>query len=178
MKRIMSLFFALLIATTLSLDLGAETKEKKRHGTPEKSVFVFGIIFGTVRFTQIDPAFEPAYYESSKGVYRFDNVEPGSYLKLTMFEYGTPDNVWITYFLGLTGKSALDFRVPDKPGLYYAGALRFSEVKNNILYFQPYFNPEKYNELCALKWILTSLTHSPWRPVVENRIKELENAGK
>ena len=178
MKRSVSLFFALLIVATLSLDLGAETKKKKRIGTPENSVFVFGIIHGTVRFTQIDPAFEPTYYECSNVVYHFGNVEPGSYLKLTKFEYRTFDNVWITYYLGLTGKSALDFRVPDKPGLYYAGALSFLEVKNNTLYFQPYFKPEKYNELFILRSILTSLTNSAWRPVVESRIKELESEGK
>ena len=133
MKRIASFFFALLLAATIPLAVGAESGKAKRQGTPEDSVFVFGAVNYMVRFTQIDPAYEPAFYECSWGVYHFGNVEPGSYLKLTKYERNT-GTYWI-YTLGLSGKSSLDFRVPDKPGLYYAGCMDFSEIKNNTLLF-------------------------------------------
>lgn len=177
MKRTASIFFAMLLAATIPLAVGAESSKAKRQGTPEDSVFVFGVVNYMVRFTQTDPEFEPAFYECSWGVYHFGNVEPGSYLKLTTYERNT-GTYWI-YTLGLSGKSSLDFRVPDKPGLYYAGCMDFSEIKNNTLLFKPY-RPEKdkYNELWALKWIVRKMDDSAWKPVVENRIKELESEGK
>lgn len=179
MKRIVALFFALLIAATMPLVLGAEAKKTKRMGTPEDSVFVFGAIYDgyEIRFTQFDPEFQPAYYEHNANLYFFDNVEPGSYLKVTMFQHNGM-NVTTTYYTGLQGKSTLDVRVPTKPGLYFAGFMDFSERKNSGLIFKPGDPKFKFTELKVLKWVLPALNNDVWRPTIENRIKELESEGK
>jgi len=176
MKRIVSLFFALLLAATISLGLGAEAKKTKRIGTPEDSVLVFGYIrdIYSIRFTQLDPDFEPAYYQSSDMLFTFDNVEPGSYLKMTT--YRPNDGLYTPYSPGLSGKSTLDFRVPDKPGLYYAGFMELSGCERNMLIFKP--GDKKYTELMVLTWLLPSVKNKAWVPVIESRIKELENEGK
>jgi len=173
MKRISSLLFALLLAATMPRALEAETN---RQGTPEDSVLVFGYIrdIYSIRYTQLDPAFEPAYYQSSDMLYIFDNVEPGSYLKMTTYRQN--DGVYVPFSPGLSGKSTLDFRVPDEPGLYYAGFMVLSGYERNMLIFKP--GDKKYTELMVLTWLLPRLKNKVWIPVVEKRIKELESEAK
>jgi len=178
MKRIVSLFFALLLAATMPRALGAEAIKKKRIGTPEDSVLVIGGIWElySIRFTQVDPDFEPAYYESNDMLYIFDNVEPGSYLKVTAYKRreGFFD---VLYSPGLSGKSTLDFRVPDKPGLYYAGYnMTLSGCERNVLIFKSV--TKESTELMVLTDLLPYIRNKAWVPVIENRIKELENEGK
>lgn len=179
MKRIMTLLLTLLLAATIPLAIGAEEKKVKRVGTPEDSVFLFGAIYDgyEIRFTQFDPEFQPAYYEDNANLFFFDNVEPGSYLKVTMFQHNGMD-VTTTYYTGLQGKTTLDVRVPTEPGLYFVGFLDFSERKNNELIFKPGDPKFKFTELKVLKWVLPALKNDVWKPTILNRIKELESEGK
>ena len=181
MKRIVALLFALLIAATIPLALEAQEKKTKRVGTPEDSVFVFGgTINGNdeIRFTQFDPEFEPAYYEHDAYLYFFDNVEPGSYLKVTKYVHLSRGavNLYTTYYTGLQGNTTLDFRVPTKPGLYYVGFMDFTERKNNVLVFTP--GDKKITEYKLLKYILPCLKNDTWKATIENRMKELKDEGK
>ena len=173
MKMIVPLFFSLLLAAPMPRALGAEAN---RQGTPEDSVLVFGYIrdIYSIRFTQVDPSFEPAYYQSSDMLYIFDNVEPGSYLKMTTYRQN--DGVYAPYSPGLSGKSTLDFRAPGEPGLYYAGFMVLSGYERNMLVFKP--GDKKYTELMVLTWLLRCIKNKTWVPVIENRIKELESEGK
>lgn len=176
MKRIVSLLLALSLAATIPLALGAEAKSTKRAGTPEDSVFIFGCVMDAnmIRYTQLDPEFEPAYYQFNHSYYFFEDVEPGSYLKLTTFEHNGPA-MFTTYYIGFSGRTALDIRVPTKPGLYYAGYVDFSEMKKKELIFLPV---KKYTEVKLLKFLLPSVKNKSWVPVIESRIKELENGSK
>lgn len=173
MKRIVALSFALLLVAAIPLTLGAEAN---RQGAPDDSVLVFGYIrdIYSIRFTQVDPDFEPAYYQSSDMLFTFDNVEPGSYLKMTT--YRPNDGLYTPYSPGLSGKSTLDFRAPDKPGLYYVGFMVLSGCERNMLIFKP--GDKKYTELMVLTWLLPSVKNKAWVPVIESRIKELESEAK
>jgi hypothetical protein len=128
-----------------------------------------------IRYTQLDPAFEPAYYQCNRTFFVFEDLEPGSYLKVTTFVHNGPFEV-TTYYIGFSGRTSLDIRVPKKPGLYYLGYLDFSEMKKNELVFLP--ASKQYPESTFLKYLLPSVKNKAWVPVIENRIKELENEDK
>lgn len=155
----------------------AEANQSKRMGTPEDSVCLIGSVYdgGTIRFTQLDPEFEPVYYHRSRGYILIEDAEPGSYLKVTTFVHEEPF-VTTTYYIGFSGRTSLDMRVPTKPGLYYLGYLDLSEIKKNELIFLP--ASKQYKESTFLKYLLPSVKNKAWVPVIENKIKELEDAGK
>ena len=168
----------ILLFLFVCLGMHAEANQSKRAGTPEDSVFIFGCVINgnLIRYTQMDPAFEPAYYQRNSGPFFFENVEPGSYLKVTTFVHNGHSE-FTTYYIGFSGRTPLDIRVPTKPGLYYLGYLEFSEMKKNELIFVPFVH-KTCNERELLQYLLPRVKNKAWVPVIESRIKELEDEGK
>lgn len=192
---IRAMIFSILI--TMCLSATAEDAAGKKERTPENSVLVYGGIgdqTAKVRFTQMDPDFEPGTYEAWSLWFYLDSVEPGSYYKLTYYESRdvlvsqsfSPVTGWNVstgnrYSIGrpgLQGSTNVDFRVPSKPGLYYLGC-KSEGVVDGVTTFVPATwakradDPEKEYELFVLKRVLKKKKGTAWEPVIYARMKEL-----
>lgn len=192
---IKAMIFSILLI--MCLNLTAEDQADQRESTPENSVLVYGGIgdqTAKVRFTQTDPKFKPGTYEAWSLRFYFDDIEPGSYLKLTYYESRavlvsqsfSPVTGWTVstgnrYSIGrpgLQGSTPVDFRVPSKPGLYYIGC-KSEGVVDGVTTFVPATwakradDPEKEYELFVLKRVLKKKKGTAWEPVIHARMKEL-----
>lgn len=189
------MIFSILL--TIGLSVTAQDSADKKESTPENSVLVYGGIgdqTAKVRFTQTDPEFRPGTYEAWSLRFYFDDIDPGSYLKLTYYESRdvlvsqsfSPVTGWTVssgnrYSIGrpgLQGSTNLDFRVPSKPGLYYIGC-KSEGFENDEATFVPATwarkadDPEKEYELFVLKHVLKKKKGTAWEPVIYARMKEL-----
>jgi len=190
-----AMLFSMLISVCLSAT--AEDTADNKERTPENSVLVYGGIgdqTAKVRFTQMDPDFEPGTYEAWSLWFYLDSVEPGSYYKLTYYKSRdvlvsqsfSPVTGWTVstgnrYSIGrpgLQGTTNADFRVPSKPGLYYLGC-KSEGVVDGVTTFVPATwakkapDPEKEYELFVLKRVLKKKKGTAWEPVIYARMKEL-----
>jgi hypothetical protein len=177
----------MLLTIVTMLPLTAETgdKDNKKESTPENSVLVYGSIgdqTALARFTQMDPAFAPGTHEAWSLSFFFDDIEPGSYLKLTYFESRMVRMKSTDYTIidpGLQGKTPVDFRVPSKPGLYYIGCKTVNVDGDNYsmddaTWGKKAANPQAYYELLVLKKVLKAKIGTAWEPVIRARMEELE----
>lgn len=195
-KKFLLLTMVLSAIITLNQNVMAEENAAKPESTPENSVLVYGGIgdqTALVRFTQMDPAFKPGTHESWSLRFYFDDIEPGSYLKLTYYESRavlafqshspsgwavSNSNRYSINLPGLQGTTPVDFRVPKEPGLYYLGC-KSEDTVDGVMTFVPATwakkapNPEREYELFVLKKVLREKTGTAWEPVVRARMKEL-----
>lgn len=189
---------ALVLAGIVALPQGATAKDKesKPESTPENSVLVYGGIgdqTALARFTQMDPAFAPGTRETWSLRFFFDDIEPGSYLKLTYYEsrdvlafqshsalgWSVSNSTRYSINLpGLQGTTPVDFRVQRKPGLQYIGCKSEATVDGMMTFVPATWakkapNPEKEYELFVLKMVLKKKTGTAWEPLIRERMKEL-----
>jgi hypothetical protein len=197
-KRKRASLLAMILAGIVAFPFGATAKEKdnKPESTPENSVLVYGGVGDStalVRFTQTDPAFKPGTRESWSLRFFFDDIEPGSYLKLTYYESRdvlafqshspagwtvTGGDRYSVNLPGLQGTTPLDFRVQGKPGLQYLGCRSEAYVDGAMTFVPATWakkapNPEREYELFVLKMVLKEKTGTAWEPVIRARMKEL-----
>lgn len=164
--------------------LGKNTDNEFKLKGPENSILVYGSFISSIgiltnqyddmTFVQLNTGLQNqtvhAETNSFKKYWFAKDVMPGGSFKLIYFAEGSGNH---TFFItpGLQGKTAADFKTPDKPGLFYNGI-----CEQYGLGFKQDMGAA--GELETLKDIRLKFFGSAWDPLIKARIGELENAKK
>ena len=179
-------FLAITAGTFISCVTGPSpevTKNDFSQKGPTQAVLAYGAFIDSrpmfpyqlerLNFIQVTPALKPqdVYAVTNRGAKNWyaADVEPGGSFKLIYSETIRNRTIYI-YVPGVQGKTAIDFRAPKEPGLFFAGEVRIRKDGDN----QVDNTPE--TELKILKSMVQDFAGSEWQPVIMARVKELENA--
>jgi len=174
----------ILAVLTGCTTLGGQSANEFKLKGPENSVLVYGSFvsslgiltnqYDAMTFVQLNPALQnQAVYAETNSMKKYwfaKDVMPAGSFKLVYYAEGSGNT---TYYNnpGLQGKTSVDFKTPDKPGLYYAGICEVAGLGYKL-------DRDEAGELETLKDIRLKFLGSAWDPLIKARIGELENANK
>lgn len=166
-----------------------KSKAKDSSYTPENSVVFYGEYEDaseTVYF-QCDLNYEPDLQKFSGSVMASDPVPVGSTYRLysskgkskgTLIDQGIPQRVTFEWDeIKPIDFYQMDFKIPKKPGLYYAGTFKGWESNYNYK-LVPSDKDAVSCELKCLKAVLKKYKGTAWEKIIAERIEELETMKK
>lgn len=177
---------------------GSYSFNTEKELTPKNSVLIYytsGGLVENVTYAQINPKKEPMIFpiksQGMAGVCVMPPAEPGSYFKVIE---GTQKTANVDYYFmgGINLSYRIDIKVPEKPGIYFAGILSEAFPVSTYEEFLEYKKKEKgttifinlkskedfqkaldTQENACLKSMIKTYAGTAWEPFIKARMEEL-----